>query len=564
MENNFYKEVTPFLLIAVITVSLMSFVGGVNEFTAEKSRSSQVAQLVSVIETDADLFTKCFTGGTIVGVCEGADYNRDGVVNIDDFSLLVQATKYDVTGDMRVDFISRPGADINVFLPCFNDGFGTGDCASSDFNDDGVVNLDDFSLVVAALEYDLTGDGVLDFRSGLPSDFALFQECSLVGSGTGSCEMADFNGDSFVNIDDFSLFVDAQKFDLDGDTLIEISESGDDFLIFSACFVNGSALIGSALGDCLSADYNDDGFVNLDDFNIFLTVQRFDLNKNGVVEINEGVNRSDVQVQTPNGGEVLSRKTVNPIKWSGGKGQVQVGVVAANFSPASGNSTVLGWIETNTIPNGTAAWDGVLVCDLLGTTCWTLSSLHPGPYKLIVVSEDGLGNLCFGSSTCNYDVSDGTFTVQKISALTQNQIDSILNLLQSFGANQYTISGVEDILKEEVVDEDGQVFVLTQSQIDSIIHLVHSFGASDEVQTTLREFLESAGVAPPPPGSSPVCGNHVVEVGEACDGPDLKGNSCTLMGFDGGTLICNTSCSGFVTSQCTAGNPPPSPEPNGK
>ena len=44
------------------------------------------------------------------------------------------------------------------------------------------------------------------------------------------------------------------------------------------------------------------------------------------------------------------------------------------------------------------------------------------------------------------------------------------------------------------------------------------------------------------------CGNNVIEAGEACDGADLDGQSCTSLGFDSGTLRC-TGCA-FNTASC--------------
>ncbi len=63
-----------------------------------------------------------------------------------------------------------------------------------------------------------------------------------------------------------------------------------------------------------------------------------------------------------------------------------------------------------------------------------------------------------------------------------------------------------------------------------------------------------------------VCGNNIKEGGEQCDGSDLAGQSCTTLGYTGGTLSCNPDCT-FNTSQCTFGGggggayvPPPPPE----
>ena len=47
------------------------------------------------------------------------------------------------------------------------------------------------------------------------------------------------------------------------------------------------------------------------------------------------------------------------------------------------------------------------------------------------------------------------------------------------------------------------------------------------------------------------CGNGVKEGMEACDGADLGAETCVTQGFDAGTLACNATCGGFVTSNCT-------------
>jgi len=47
----------------------------------------------------------------------------------------------------------------------------------------------------------------------------------------------------------------------------------------------------------------------------------------------------------------------------------------------------------------------------------------------------------------------------------------------------------------------------------------------------------------------PVCGNDVVEGSEACDGADLRGETCVSLGFNDGVLLCSVFCS-FDTSSC--------------
>ncbi|MFO0635949.1 MAG: hypothetical protein U0168_24170 [Nannocystaceae bacterium] len=53
-------------------------------------------------------------------------------------------------------------------------------------------------------------------------------------------------------------------------------------------------------------------------------------------------------------------------------------------------------------------------------------------------------------------------------------------------------------------------------------------------------------------GGGPVCGNDLLEVGEACDGTDLAGSDCLALGFDAGTLACAGDCSDFDASACVS------------
>lgn len=58
-----------------------------------------------------------------------------------------------------------------------------------------------------------------------------------------------------------------------------------------------------------------------------------------------------------------------------------------------------------------------------------------------------------------------------------------------------------------------------------------------------------------------VCGNNTAEGGEDCDNSDLRGKSCTSLGYASGTLGCDISCS-YDTTGCVAGSPTPTPTPN--
>src|SRR3989344_62877 len=41
---------------------------------------------------------------------------------------------------------------------------------------------------------------------------------------------------------------------------------------------------------------------------------------------------------------------------------------------------------------------------------------------------------------------------------------------------------------------------------------------------------------------APVCGNNILETGEQCDGSELNGQTCQILGFQGGILSCSAQC----------------------
>lgn len=50
----------------------------------------------------------------------------------------------------------------------------------------------------------------------------------------------------------------------------------------------------------------------------------------------------------------------------------------------------------------------------------------------------------------------------------------------------------------------------------------------------------------------PGCGDGIVNFDEQCDGVDLGGNSCSLLGLPSGQLLCSPQCT-YITSACTDG-----------
>lgn len=54
-------------------------------------------------------------------------------------------------------------------------------------------------------------------------------------------------------------------------------------------------------------------------------------------------------------------------------------------------------------------------------------------------------------------------------------------------------------------------------------------------------------------GTGPICGNGCADLGEVCDGPDLRGvePTCAAIAYPGGgTVTCNAACDGFETVAC--------------
>ena len=77
---------------------------------------------------------------------------------------------------------------------------------------------------------------------------------------------------------------------------------------------------------------------------------------------------------------------------------------------------------------------------------------------------------------------------------------------------------------------------------------LNSGGRIDRIYGQISGQLDSCAGG----GGGGTCGNGTLDPGEACDGADLNGQTCEGLGFGGGTLACNGSCTGFDTSGCTA------------
>ena len=104
----------------------------------------------------------------------------------------------------------------------------------------------------------------------------------------------------------------------------------------------------------------------------------------------------------------------------------------------------------------------------------------------------------------------------------------------------------------------------TLRQLDAADHLwMIRCQGNDGIQ--LSAWLNSSVLNTTTPTT---CGNSIIDSGEACDGTNLNGRSCVLLGYKSGTLSCRASCR-FNIAQCRnttgggggGGNFPPSEPP---
>jgi len=77
--------------------------------------------------------------------------------------------------------------------------------------------------------------------------------------------------------------------------------------------------------------------------------------------------------------------------------------------------------------------------------------------------------------------------------------------------------------------------------------------ARGKVFTLALALVATAAFAGPAAAVSkstkPVCGNNVAEGAEACDGSDLRNQTCNSLGFAGGSLSCAANCT-YQTGTC--------------
>lgn len=136
-----------------------------------------------------------------------------------------------------------------------------------------------------------------------------------------------------------------------------------------------------------------------------------------------------------------------------------------------------------------------------------------------------------GSHTIGVSVQDSTKA-----SLPVNHAVTTVKLGDSEFLDQFDLSGAE-------VSIQSQTLVLDKVKVrDKATQKVQEkISAHYAWQESCQCFVAQS-----------TCGNGSVEPTEECDGATLAGESCTSLGFSGGTLGCRTTCE-FETKDCTGG-----------
>ena len=136
-----------------------------------------------------------------------------------------------------------------------------------------------------------------------PSDIEIFQSC-LSAPQTNQCADADFNNDGLINIQDFSLFRNATRGDFNHDGLVDLRDAPDnsDLNFLKMCIEQNTR------ANCNSADVNDDGFIDLLDIDVFCDFIIFDLNNDEIIDfsINTSPAFQHINDKNLNEGEIIT------------------------------------------------------------------------------------------------------------------------------------------------------------------------------------------------------------------------------------------------------------------
>ena len=165
--------------------------------------------------TDYDIFQACLgKSATFSNICAKADFNKDGTINNADLALFKYASGYDVNGDGVLELTSTSaGSDIAILKSCFDSQstYMSYACSNADLNGDSTVNNADLTLFKSASEFDLNGDGKVDFSS---TNAPVVTRVSPASAGNGTTITiygTGLSGATFINFYNLSNSLGARE-----------------------------------------------------------------------------------------------------------------------------------------------------------------------------------------------------------------------------------------------------------------------------------------------------------------------------------------------------------------
>ena len=259
--------------------------------------------------------------------------------------------------------------------------------------------------------------------------------------------------------------------------------------------------------------------------------------------IEEQLNGSPALNFDPAKGPVLAPWMAwSPYLWADGLNVRSDGLfwACSDFRPdgkhpsADGNAKIYGYLS-NFFKNDPTTKTWFVDCDLGDLNVWgkplevldvTVAKLPSGEAELSWASLDPV----VGTETV-YDVVSGT-----IDTLRQDQgYATSACRMQSITNTPFVDTGADPLA--------GQGYYYLIRGRDSCGS--GTFGDSS-LNPDPRDVLDASAC------TSLTCGDGEADPGEQCDGADLNGKTCDLLGFKGGPLACTPSCQ-FDTSGCTTG-----------
>jgi len=126
-----------------------------------------------------------------------------------------------ILGSSQV-FAQTPISDLEIFQSCLNQA-PIGQCANSDFNNDGLINVTDFSIFSSSFRGNFNDDSIIDLREIEANlDLGFLIMCIEQITPATQCDRTDLNNDGITDNLDLDEFRGLIIFDLNNDNIIDI------------------------------------------------------------------------------------------------------------------------------------------------------------------------------------------------------------------------------------------------------------------------------------------------------------------------------------------------------